>query len=83
MPLYTFVMSYKGRTAVYQHRKSNFKGWLSQVIAAGFPDLAKDKAFTTIRLGEPEAIPNVAHVWRFSVKLAEGELMVHVVETKN
>jgi hypothetical protein len=36
MPLYTYVMTYAGQTKILQTRRSNYTGWIVQVVGEAF-----------------------------------------------
>ena len=82
MPLYTYVMSYKGHTTAYQERRSNPKGWIMQVVASSFPGLIKTNALTSIMSAGVTPVTGMIKTWRVST-LVEGEpFEMHIVETK-
>ena len=80
MPLYTFVMSYKGSTKVFQHRRSNYRGFLLEPIGTAFPELKAQ--FESLMRMAPEPVPNTERVWRASMAVLDGEFTLHVIETK-
>jgi hypothetical protein len=88
MPLYTYVVTYKGATHVAQGSHSNFKGFTatwSNLPAGALPtltpasqrDLAK-KAYQ----GEFPPIANIKHAWRKVIELGGSELVVVAVQTQ-
>ena len=79
MPLYTLVISHRGRTAIAQQRRSNWRGFYQAVIEK-FPDLAP--AATTMMRTAPEAVPNLVRTWRADVRIDGEDLIVHIVETR-
>ena len=80
MPLYTFVMSYKGATKIFQHRRSNYRGFLLEPIGTRFPEL-KDQFSDLMRMA-PEPVPNVERTWRASRQVLGEEFILHVIETR-
>ena len=89
MPLYTYVVTYKGSSHVAQGRHSNFKGfvstWCSNIPAAALPALTPAlhrelvaKAYSS----EFDAISNAKHVWRKSIQLGGSECTVVAVQTQ-
>jgi hypothetical protein len=89
MPLYTYVVSYKGSTHVTQSSHSNFKGfidaWCTNLPAGALPALTpalhRDLA-RKAHLAEFPAIANIKHAWRKSVELAGSEFVVVAVQTQ-
>ena len=82
MPLYTYVVSFKGSTYVSQSSHSNFRGFISWVDAVGNipPALRQELAHKAYR-GEFSAVENKEHVWRKSIELGGQELVVHAIQT--
>ena len=82
MPLYTYVITYRGRTHLAQARRSNFKGFADW--ATVIPDLG-----STLQreLGEAAyraefaAVPNRKNVWKASLALGGDDLTVHAIQT--
>jgi hypothetical protein len=73
-------MSYKGSTKVYQHRRSNYRGFLLEPIGTAFPEL-KAQYGDLMRIA-PEPIPNIERAWRASIQVLGEEFTLHVIETK-
>jgi len=80
VPLFTFVMSYKGATKVYQHRKSNYRGFLLEPIGAAFPEL-KGQFGDLMRMA-PKPVPNIEWTWCASMQVQGDEFTLHVIETR-
>jgi hypothetical protein len=80
VPLFTFVMSYKGATKVYQHRKSNYRGFLLEPIGAAFPEL-KGQFGDLMRMA-PKPVPNIERTWCASMQVQGDEFTLHVIETR-
>jgi len=80
MPLYTFVMTYKGSTKVSQHRRSNYRGFLLEPIGAAFPELKAQ--FGDLMRMAPEAVPNTERTWRAAIAVLGEQFTLHVIETK-
>lgn len=89
MPLYTYIVSYKGASRVTQGSHSNFKGFISSwcsnipvgVLPALTPVLHKEltsKAYG----GDFLAVPNIKNVWRKSIEVGGSELTVIAVQTQ-
>ena len=89
MPLYTYVVSYKGATHVAQGSHSNFKGfistWCSNLPAGALPTLTPalhhDLAAKAYR-GEFPPVANIKHAWRKSIELGGSEFVVVAVQTQ-
>ena len=79
MPLYTLVISHRGRIAVAQQRRSNWRGFYQAVIEK-FPDLAS--ATAAMMRTAPEPVPNIARTWRAALQVDGADLVVHIVETR-
>lgn len=89
MPLYTYIVSFKGATFVAQDRKSNFKGfvssWTSDIPAGALPGLTpalQDKLRRKAYEDEFQAVPNKTHVWRKEIDLEGSVFTVHAVQTE-
>lgn len=80
MPLYSYIMSYRGETKVSQHKHSNYTGFLLTPISAKFPDLKH--AFGELMRMRPAPIPNVERVWSCSLPISGELFTLHVVETR-
>lgn len=89
MPLYTYVVSYKGATHVAQGSHSNFRGfistWCTDLPARALPDLTPalhrelaSKAYG----GEFPPIANIKHAWRKAIELGGSEFVVVAVQTQ-
>jgi hypothetical protein len=89
MPLYTYVVSYKGASHIAQGSHSNFKGFISTwcsniptgVLPALTPSLYRElvgKAYS----GEFVAISNAKHVWRKSLEVGGSECTIVAVQTQ-
>ncbi len=79
MPLYTYVLSWKGRTATRQLRTSNHTGWMAQVIGEAFPDIPRTERLYL----RPLPIPNLSRAWLASGSVAGGDMLVHIIETRD
>jgi hypothetical protein len=88
MPLYTYIVSFKGATHVTQGSHSNFKGFISTWCSnpAGIapsltPVLQNELAHKAYR-GEFLPVPNIKHAWKKSIELDGKELIVVAVQTQ-
>jgi hypothetical protein len=89
MPLFTYVVSYKGGTYVAQDRKSNFKGWwsswTSDIPAGALPaltnELKRELAKPWLHGDDWAPVPNRANVWKKAFLLNESEFCVYAVQT--
>lgn len=80
MPLYTYVMSYRGTTKVSQHRLSNYTGFLLTPIGETFPGLKP--AFGDLMRMRPEPIAGAERTWGCSIQISGEVFTLHVVETR-
>ncbi|NJB96525.1 MULTISPECIES: hypothetical protein [Sphingomonas] len=80
MPLYTYVMSYDGRTKVFQDRSSNYTGFLLAPISSSFPELKP--AFGDLVRMTPKPVPGVAKAWGCTLDISGKPFNLHVVETR-
>lgn len=80
MPLYTYVMSFKGDTKVSLHKSSNYTGFLLTPIAAMFPSLKP--AFGGLMRMRPEPVPGALRTWACSLDISGNTFMLHVIETR-
>jgi len=80
MPLYTYVMSYQGKTKVSQHRHSNFTGFLGVPILNAFPNLKP--SFDALFRMRPQPVSNAERAWASSVEIAGEDFTLHVIETR-
>ena len=89
MPLYTYVVTYRGSCHVAQGSHSNFKGfistWCSNIPASALPALTPAlhkelvaKAYS----GEFVAISNAKNAWRKSIPLGGSECTIVAVQTQ-
>jgi hypothetical protein len=89
MPLYTYVVAYKGDTYVAQDKKSNFKGfvssWTSEIPSNALksltPSLAKELAKIAYS-GDFTPVPGRTNVWRKTILLDNSEFVVIAVQTE-
>ena len=81
MPLYTYVLTHRGNTVVLQESRSNYRGWMSEVIARAFPNDAKSIAIA-YRQKDPEPVDNLSNVWQWSAEMADTKITVSIIETK-
>jgi|GEM_PF-2542027 len=89
MPLYTYIVTFKGASHVTQGSHSNFKGfistWCSNIPTGALPTLTpalyKELVSKAYR-GEFLAVSNIKHVWRKSIEVGGSEFIVIAVQTK-
>ena len=89
MPLFTYIVSYKGSSYVAQGSHSNFTGFAS-TWAAHIPESELSLLTPVLRkelmrkayAGTFVAVPGVKHVWRKSVEVGGLALCVHAVQTE-
>jgi hypothetical protein len=80
VPLYTFVMSFQGSTKAYQHRRSNFRGFLLEPIGTAFSELKSE--FPNLMRMTLEPVPHIERTWRGSMQVWGEEFTLHVIETQ-
>ena len=89
MPLFTYIVSYKGANHVAQGSHSNFTGfamsWAANLPASALPTVTpvmrkelERKAYH----GTFSEVAGAKHVWRKSLELGNAELVVHAVQTE-
>lgn len=81
MPLYTYVMSYKGTTKVSQHKHSNYSGFLLTPIAEAFPTLKP--FFGDLMRMRPEPVVNAERTWACRKEVSGEDFILHVIETRS
>ena len=81
MPLYTYIMSYKGITKASQHKHSNYTGFLLTPISETFPNLKPN--FGDLMRMRPEPVPNAQRTWACSMEVSGGTFKLYVVETRD
>lgn len=81
MPLYTYIMSYKGVTKVSQHRFSNYTGFVPTPINAAFPELGP--AFSERIWVRPVSVEGAKRTWTCYAQVSGERFTLHVVETRD
>ncbi|MRW89023.1 hypothetical protein GJ699_03405 [Duganella sp. FT80W] len=89
MPLYTYIVSYKGASRVTQGTHSNFKGfissWCSNIPVGALPGLTpplyKELVSKAYR-GDFIAVENIKHVWRKCIEVGDSEFTVVAIQTQ-
>ncbi len=88
MPLYTYIVAFKGATYASQGSYSNFKGFVSvwsdlpaNALPGLTPTLKKELVHKAYR-GEFLEVPNKKHLWRKSIDLNGDEFVVYAVQTQ-
>jgi hypothetical protein len=89
MPLYTYIVTYRGASYVAQAKHSNFRGFVSSwttdlpkdALPQPTPDL-RDALFKKARHGEFAAVPNRTHVWKKTLELGGDDFVIHAVQTE-
>ncbi len=89
MPLYTYVVAFKGQTYAAQSSHSNFRGFVTSwaslpqgALPALTPSLQKElvqKAYD----GEFFPIENRKHVWRKAIDLNGSDFVVYAIQTQS
>jgi hypothetical protein len=88
MPLFTYVVTYRGGSYVAQGSHSNFKGFVSE-WAEEFPTDALPGLTPALRRelshaaygGKFTPVRNREHVWRKVLMLGGHELVVYAIQT--
>lgn len=88
MPLYTYVIAFKGETFVAQGSYSNFRGFVSAwadlptgVISSLTPALKNELAKKAYQSDFLE-VPNRRHLWRKAIDLSGEEFVVYAIQTQ-
>jgi hypothetical protein len=88
MPLYTYVVTYRGGGYVAQASHSNFKGfvseWADDVPMDALPGLTpalKRELSVAAYSGDFMPVPNRHHVWKKVLTLGGHDLVVYAVQT--
>jgi hypothetical protein len=89
MPLFTYIVSYKGASHVVQERRSNYRGWwsswTSEIPAGALPGLTpslKQELSKPWGAVDWVAVLNRTHVWKKSFPLGGSEFSVYVIQTE-
>lgn len=83
MPLYTYVIAFKGNTYISQSSHSNFRGFISWVEAIPNITPATKKGLSQkAHQGEFTPVAHKKHVWRKSIELADDALVVLAIQTQ-
>ena len=88
MPLYTFILDYRGGTYISQIRAPNYKAaprvWAEKLDLTAIAKLEKgfgDKLVASISEEKPTALDGVAKAWRLSSIPVKALALVHFVQT--
>ena len=88
MPLYTYVVAFKGAVYTTQDSYSNFKGFTS-IWSKGLPENALPGLTQALRnellrksRGNFEEVPNRKHVWKTTIDLSGHPFVVHAIQTQ-
>ena len=89
MPLFTYIVSYKGASHVAQGSHSNFTGfamtWAASIPSSALPSLTPVLRKELVRKAYDGAFApakNAKHVWCKSLDLDSSELTVYAVQTE-
>ena len=85
MPLYTYVMTYRGKTKLHQGRGSNFTGSIMKVVGEVFPELGKKEPALqdAIMRQRPIPVTSATHVWELRCSGDESDFIMNIVETRD
>ena len=88
MPLYTYIVAFKGQTYAAQGSHSNFRGFVENwaslpqgALPALTPALQKELARKAYH-DEFYAVENRKHVWRKTIDLGGSDFVVYAVQTE-
>lgn len=89
MPLFTYVVSYKGASYVAQGSHSNFKGfamtWAGNIppsaVSTLTPALRKELVHKAYE-GAFAAVSGVTHVWQKTVPLGDSAVTIFAIQTE-
>lgn len=89
MPIYTYVVVYKGATHISQGSHSNFKGfvstWCSNIPSGALPGLTPSlqrELASKAYQGEFQAVLNTKRIWRKTIQVGDSDLVVVAVQTQ-
>ena len=88
MPLYTYILGFRGSLHAAQGRHSNFKGfvssWATNIADGALPGFTPAmKKELNAYSGAWEEVPNRTHVWKKTVKVGGEDLIVYAVQTES
>ena len=88
MPLYTYIVTFKGAVHIAQGSHSNFTGfvstWASSIGGGALSTMTpvQRKELTNRAYeGKFEAVSGAAHVWRKSIEIGGSDCVVVAVQT--
>jgi hypothetical protein len=86
MPLYTWVVTWRGDSYVHQDRRSNFRGWTEWAkvppgALAHFSPALQAELYRQPLYAPWESLPNRRNVWRKQLELDGSPFVVTVVQT--
>ncbi|NJL79789.1 MAG: hypothetical protein HC836_11165 [Richelia sp. RM2_1_2] len=89
MPLYTYIVTYRGDTYITQDKKSNFKGFVSSwtseippgVLTSLTPNLLKELQKLAYS-SDFTPISGRTNVWRKTILLNDDQFVVIAVQTE-
>ncbi|WP_123585007.1 hypothetical protein [Pseudomonas brassicacearum] len=89
MPLYTYIVAFKGSTYAAQGSYSNFKGFVSSWSGnlppnalSGLTPALKSELSQKAYRGEFSEVQNRKHVWKKTIDLSGEEFVVYAVQTQ-
>ena len=85
MPLYTYVILYKGATYVSQARRSNFQGfgdWAAEIPTNALPASQRKQVLDQM-YGGFEEVPNRTNVWKKTLIIGNAEVAIVAIQTKD
>ena len=89
MPLFTYIVSYKGASHVAQGSHSNFTGfastWCNEIPGSALPALTpvlRKELVNKAYQGSFAEVPGVKRVWRKTIQVGAAECVVVAVQTE-
>jgi len=85
MPLYTYVVSYKGRSHALQLKRSNFQGfyeWIREIPNSIIPESKQSELAGKIIRVQFEPVANRHNVWSKSIELDNEPFTVFAIQTE-
>jgi hypothetical protein len=89
VPLYTYILTFKGSSYVTQDRRSNLRGFFSHLVddlpASALPEMnstLRKELMQKTSLASFSEVPNRKHVWRNSLEIGGSEFLIYAIQTE-
>lgn len=86
MPLYTYIVNFKGKShALQQQKGSNFQGnwsWIAEIPEAVFPRSKQSELAGQVMRAQFEPVSNRKNVWSKVVDIEGDKFTVYAVQTE-